>query len=522
MANIALLLLTLSVAMSTEIILSPPSGSTGKPVGILWVQGAGSQPSSYTKIATEFQNQVSTLGYKVWIAISDMDVKASDNETFGKFYSNSVIALANAGFSGGPIFAAAHSLGGVMLQDWAKGNSDKVKGLMLMGSVLTRDLRSINSSGTSHFSYPLPVLTVGGTRDGIMRISRIAESYWHGVKNIESDQLHNFPVVALEGVAHHSFMSSPYPSLISSDDLTSSVSEDDAHRQVGEAMAGFVNSILSGASPISTDASGEILKPLVTAMEQEGNNYLKPPCYCSHTICPPEPTCNNGSPWNSSNAQRIMAGDLNGVSVYSNDYFHRVYSVVPDSLPYYNNTCAYGQDGCVLYGVSVTQAYYESLNEQATGRQPVAAFELKTKMQSRQRSQIHAGFIDPDFKKTDYDDICAEINQASITWAIENAGATAKKNYFANGTKMVTGPDLGPYNGGPGWMWTYMKYTMSDDKMTMTVQSPESREPDDFIIGIAAGFHFCKILSPYKVMEWIYVDSQYAFNTFNATTVEAA
>jgi len=44
-----------------------------------------------------------------------MDVKASDNETFGKFYSNSVIALANAGFSGGPIFAAAHSLGGVML-----------------------------------------------------------------------------------------------------------------------------------------------------------------------------------------------------------------------------------------------------------------------------------------------------------------------------------------------------------------------------------------------------------------------
>jgi len=71
-------------------------------------------------------------------------------------------------------------------------------------------------------------------------------------------------------------------------------------------------------------------------------------------------------------------------------------------------------------------------------------------------------------------------------------------------------------------MWTYMKYTMSDDKMTMTVQSPESREPDDFIIGIAAGFHFCKILSPYKVMEWIYVDSQYAFNTFNATTVEAA
>ena len=67
-----------------------------------------------------------------------------------------------------------------------------------------------------------------------------------------------------------------------------------------------------------------------------------------------------------------------------------------------------------------------------------------------------------------------------------------------------------------------MKYTMSDDKKTCAVQSPESWEPDNFIIHISAGFHFCKILSPYKATEWIYVDSPYVFNTFNATIVEVA
>jgi len=60
-----------------------------------------------------------------------------------------------------------------------------------------------------------------------------------------------------------------------------------------------------------------------------------------------------------------------------------------------------------------------------------------------------------------------------------------------------------------------MKYTDSDDKKTCTVQSPMMRTPIDYPVSAAAGFHYCKILSPYKVMEYIYVDSQYAFNKFD-------
>jgi len=41
----------------------------------------------------------------------------------------------------------------------------------------------------------------------------------------------------------------------------------------------------------------------------------------------------------------------------------------------------------------------------------------------------------------------------------------------------------------------------------MVVSSPMMRTPLDYSIEAAAGFHYCKLLSPLKVVEWIYIDS---------------
>lgn len=87
--------------------------------------------------------------------------------------------MEEAGFTGDNILIAGHSLGGVMTQKYAKSNSDLIKGSILMGSVLLRDTHSINDDGTTHFDYPVPTLTLGGTKDGLMRVSRLAEAYWH-------------------------------------------------------------------------------------------------------------------------------------------------------------------------------------------------------------------------------------------------------------------------------------------------------------------------------------------------------
>jgi len=67
---------------------------------------------------------------------------------------------------------------------YAKGKSSKVKGQILMGSVLLRNTRTINESGNTAFDYDVPTLTLVGDKDGLLRITRGAESYWHQTKNI--------------------------------------------------------------------------------------------------------------------------------------------------------------------------------------------------------------------------------------------------------------------------------------------------------------------------------------------------
>jgi hypothetical protein len=57
-----------------------------------------------------------------------------------------------------------------------------------------------------------------------------------------------------------------------------------------------------------------------------------------------------------------------------------------------------------------------------------------------------------------------------------------------------------------------MSYKESKDKSQMIVSSPMMRTPTDYFIGAAAGFHYCKVLSPYKAMEWMMVDSLFNKN----------
>jgi len=87
---------------------------------------------------------------------------------------------------------------------------------------------------------------------------------------------------------------------------------------------------------------------------------------------------------------------------------------------------------------------------------------------------------------------------------------------------MVTGDDMGPYNEGPLWIWTLMKYTQSKDNKTYTVQSPMMRTPTTYFIKPARGFHYCKVLSPFRALEWMYVDSLYVNDSLKSTAKQAA
>jgi hypothetical protein len=53
----------------------------------------------------------------------------------------------------------------------------------------------------------------------------------------------------------------------------------------------------------------------------------------------------------------------------------------------------------------------------------------------------------------------------------------------------------------------------------MVVSSPMMRTPTNYFIGAAAGFHYCKVLSPFKALEWMYDDGLYLNNGINTANL---
>jgi len=300
-----------------------------------------------------------------------------------------------------------------------------------------------------------------------------------------------------------------------------------ARKTFGASIVSFIDKVLKQdfSSDIKSDTEA-ILKPLIEGMEMEGYYNLKPPCYGHETENPVLPTCFKGNPWTNLVSQMTMGGtfDNTNIRVSNDDNFHRVQSVSPVHLPSVTTECdKKTTEECDLKSITITENYYNFLDKLDTGYYPIAASELKTKLNSRQRVQMKGGNQFADFHETDeVGNRCAEINDKSIAWAYERLSPAAKSNYDQFGQKYQTGDDMGPYNAGPLWIWHYMNYTTSDDKKTVTVQSPMMRTPTDYFIGSAAGFHYCKVLSPFSVLEWMYTDSLLEFNGIKNKTSEHA
>ena len=497
--------------------MPPTAEATGDDVAIVWIHGADCDPQAYTDLASKIQSQGSAAGQKVWVGLPEFLFDVPEPLLINGYVQDTLDELRDAGFTGDNIFIAGHSLGGVMAQDYANSQSDLIKGQFLMGSVLLRDQNSTNDDGTTHWDYNVPTLTMGGTKDGLMRVTRLTEAYWTQVKNVESAQAGMFPVFAMEGTSHMSYMTGDAPSAVKSRDLKPDVDGDTARTTFAGEMVKFISNVLANDfSNYDETSSGAVLSGLIDAFEMEGSYDEKEPCYGHETENPFVSTCLHGNPWTTQYSQAIMGGtfDNSNISVTDDDNYHRVQSVAPVHLPFVSTTCTSDvTETCTLDTVTISENKYEFIDEMDTGYYPVSAWEIKTKLSSRQRIQIAGGNTDADFHETDeVGNRCADINDVSIQWALERVSQAALDNYNTYGIQMVTGDDLGPYNEGPLWIWTYMKYNVNDDKTVMTVQSPMMRTPVDYFISSAAGFHYCKVLSPFAVMEHIYVDSLFERN----------
>lgn len=197
-------------------------------------------------------------------------------------------------------------------------------------------------------------------------------------------------------------------------------------------------------------------------------------------------------------------------------------------------------NGCTLDISTVAQVMYKSGSEFDiwrlafgsdsidTGFFPISSNELKTKMKSRSSSWMAANSSDATGDKQEMEDAfnaldgldagrCKEINTVAINTAFDMLPDKTKDRYNKLGKKMTAGHDLDVCAAGPCWIWADLEYVDTGDSIEL--QSPSFPYPNDnpFPCGetgvedkklpCPAGMHYCKLVSPARVVEWMYVDS---------------
>lgn len=106
---------------------------------------------------------------------------------------------------------------------------------------------------------------------------------------------------------------------------------------------------------------------------------------------------------------------------------------------------------------TVSEPIYSNLDSQDISLWSCAASEIKAKLMSRQSVLLKATGKTFDLNETDGGKTrCAEINQATIYWALKRLPVQVAKRYLNSSRQLRVGQDKGPLNVGPLWIWSYM------------------------------------------------------------------
>jgi hypothetical protein len=122
------------------------------------------------------------------------------------------------------------------------------------------------------------------------------------------------------------------------------------------------------------------------------------------------------------------------------------------------------------------------------------------------------------FSKTDAPMFCKQINSDAYNWALANATPTTAARFRKYGQQMTFGDDE-QKAGGPLFIDAHVSYksVKQNNTSVLQIKSPMMKTDIDYwkntfhiprpkAIPDPGCFHYCKVMTPARAMEWLYTD----------------
>lgn len=534
--KLLILSLHLLCALASELI-HLPQDTTGEAVGMVVVGREDVPLEAYSPLVRALQSTLAASKLSAYVAVrSDMmgvDITLKTLRTQYKV---------------GPVYWGTHGMGAgaTAVHDYVKAHPSDAKALLVLGGFLQRTHRpdvvacrvkaavkpkksikcvlgcledgAHTCTGPNVVDFPVPVLTLSGDLDGVVRVARVGEA-WYTQTVLPGSDAGKLPVVVVEGMNHAVLLNitgAALPDGLASRDLQAEITQEVALATVAGAFADFAAGGGTGLASLQT-ATAAFMRPVATAFVELEGNWMWTGADEEH----------GSSGW-AAQAQQLMASPLPAATSWTNaNEFHLVSD--EDKIPPYYRAKHRANVNVVAGGglnsstvsqlrfleISVTQAGIglngdaiiteEKLNVLSLvddGSKYSSAIEIATKLASRQLVFNLTG--NPSPESLDDGDRCGDINQAAYAWALGAVTAAQRKRFEAHGLPIKMIADTAPTPpAGPWWIWNYLQYKQTDQALSLqSYKAFYSLDANPY----GAGNHYCKLLSPARALEWVLTD----------------
>ena len=346
-----------------------------------------------------------------------------------------------------------------------------LKALILMGSTLFRK--------TLFRDFPIPVLTLAAELDGMTRLTRVAEEY----EKLQEDQsnllrgIYRTPVIYIEGANHAQFISGTQWSLIDTGyDLQPDIRDQEAHRLIGK----YINAFLTATFSSVDDQVDEALAQLSEAFLKTAAKFQ--PFLDIRNL----ETDGKTSMWTAL-AQELFAGEYSDRVEVSNQIVNNLwfFSKTPgttlrnDDMRIDTYALIVDKDKPDENEIWLPEESPSEVNMKLVSKEAIR------RALPRQNDTTHQ--LAPN--------TCASLNRLALALALSVSTEEARGRYLSRGRPIIVEEDLlrGSHL---GWATSPLEVWEEDDGLH--VRSVE---------WVSSKQHYCKVMSPYRVMEWVNIDS---------------